>query len=209
MKSVFRHMKRFWATESILDQKKYQKTHLEDRKPLPKLVPRGISKKMVDLTCTTDEHVCVISINCNKTVEFSATEDNWCSLILQYRLWSKSGFYALLISSCSAWWRSRTHAHSVSWWNMFSSHWIHELRITSTSWQKILLIHYVPLHDVKVGVWCVIGAARTTGCIFFGGPYVHTDVLHAFRFHFFNHLSNYERTLSLFSVRQWNGSNSN
>jgi hypothetical protein len=73
MTSVFRHMKRFWATESILDQKKCQKTHVEERKTLPELVPRGISKKMVDLTCTTDGHVCIISINCNKTAEFSST----------------------------------------------------------------------------------------------------------------------------------------
>lgn len=73
MKSVFRHMKRFWATESILGQKKCQKTHVEERKTLPELVPRGISKKMVDLTFTTDGHVCIININCNKTAEFSST----------------------------------------------------------------------------------------------------------------------------------------
>jgi len=73
-----------------------------------------------------------------------------------------------------------------------------------------LLIRDVPLHDVKVGVWCAIGAARTTGCLFYGRPYVNTDMLHTFWHHFFfYHLSNYERTLSLFSVRQWNRSHSN
>jgi len=56
----------------------------------------------------------------------------------------------------------------------------------------------MPLHDVKVGVWCAIGAARLLDVYFSGERmftlmcYIHSDTI------FFYHLSNYERTLSLF-----------
>jgi hypothetical protein len=61
---------------------------------------------------------------------------------------------------------------------------------------NLMLIHDVPLHDMKVGVWCAVGATRIIGCTFFVRACVHTDVLHSATF--FDHLSNYERTLCLF-----------
>lgn len=31
----------------------------------------------------------------------------------------------------------------------------------------VLIIHNSPLHDVKVGVWCAVGAKQITGLIFY------------------------------------------
>jgi hypothetical protein len=54
-------------------QEKVLQTHVEERKNLAKLVPGGISKKIAGSTCTTNGHVCISSINCNKTAEFAST----------------------------------------------------------------------------------------------------------------------------------------
>jgi len=39
------------------------------------------------------------------------------------------------------------------------------LRITDTKLKK-MLVHEVPIDDVKVGVWCAMSASRITGPIF-------------------------------------------
>jgi hypothetical protein len=52
-----------------------------------------------------------------------------------------------------------------------------------------MLIHDMPLHDVKIGVWCAMSATTITG------PLFHTINIHRY---VFDCLSDYDRTFSFF-----------
>lgn len=65
-----------------------------------------------------------------------------------------------------------------------------------------ILIHEIPLHDVTVGVWCVVSATRTLGKIFMN-LYIQNDFILTFG-HVSEHLFDYERTCTLFSARNCN-----
>jgi hypothetical protein len=44
---------------------------------------------------------------------------------------------------------------------------------------NLTLTHGIPVYDVKVGVWCVMGATRIVLYVFMR-PYFHSDMLHTF-----------------------------
>lgn len=58
--------------------------------------------------------------------------------------------------------------------------------------ENLMLIHGVPLHNVKIGVWCAISATTIIADILFLRPYIYTDTLTHIRTPVFEHLSDYD-----------------
>jgi hypothetical protein len=71
MTTIYRHVKRVWATGSILDRKRSGAIDLLTEEKLE-----------IGLTCTANEHVCVIGMNCNKTEASNHTRPLWFTNIM-------------------------------------------------------------------------------------------------------------------------------
>ena len=52
--------------------------------------------------------------------------------------------------------------------------------------ESSILLHNMPLHDFKVGIWCVMRANAITGKVLLTETTIHTSLLHTFWHHFLN-----------------------